>query len=50
MKYLYFDEIDSTNSYLKREYENLEDMTLVCAGHQTAGKGRRGRKWEDDKD
>lgn len=50
MKYLYFDEIDSTNSYLKREYESLEDMTLVCAGHQTAGKGRRGRKWEDDKD
>ena len=50
MKYLYFDEIDSTNSYLKREYESLEDMTIVCAGHQTAGKGRRGRKWEDDKD
>lgn len=50
MKYLYFDEIDSTNSYLKREYKNLDDMTLVHAGHQTAGKGRRGRKWEDDKD
>ncbi len=48
MKFLYFEEIDSTNSYLKREYEHLDDMTLVSAGHQFAGKGRLGRKWEDD--
>lgn len=50
MEYLYFDEIDSTNSYLKREYQNLKDSTLVFAGHQTSGKGRMGRKWEDDSD
>ncbi len=48
MKFLYFEEIDSTNSYLKREYEHLSDMTIVSAGHQYAGKGRLGRKWEDD--
>lgn len=48
MKFLYFEEIDSTNSYLKREYEHLDDMTIVSAGHQYAGKGRLGRKWEDD--
>ncbi len=48
MKFVYFEEIDSTNSYLKREYEHLDDMTLVSAGHQFAGKGRLGRKWEDD--
>ncbi len=48
MKFLYFDEIDSTNEYLKREYQNLDDMTLVYTGHQTAGKGRLGRTWVDD--
>lgn len=48
MKFLYFEEIDSTNSFLKREYEHLDDMTVVSAGHQYAGKGRLGRKWEDD--
>lgn len=45
---LSFDEIDSTNTYLKREYASLKDLTVVTAKHQTAGKGRRGRAWEDD--
>lgn len=45
---LSFPEIDSTNSYLKREYRNLPDLTVVTADHQTAGRGRRGRAWEDD--
>ncbi len=44
---LSFPEIDSTNSYLKREYNNLPDFTIVTADHQTAGRGRRGRVWED---
>jgi BirA family transcriptional regulator, biotin operon repressor / biotin---[acetyl-CoA-carboxylase] ligase len=50
MNVLYFDEIDSTNSYLKREYQKLENRTLVYCGHQTAGKGRLGRVWKDDSD
>lgn len=44
---LSFPEIDSTNSYLKREYQNLNDGTVVTADHQSAGKGRLGRVWDD---
>ena len=45
-----FAEIDSTNEYLKREADELSEGSVVRALHQTAGKGRLGRKWEDDKD
>lgn len=44
---LSFDEIDSTNSYLKRVYSHLKDFTVVTSRHQTAGRGRRGRAWLD---
>ena len=47
-KYLYFEEIDSTNTFLKNHYEELDDQTVVQAGHQTKGKGRLGRSWNDD--
>lgn len=43
-----FPEIDSTNTYLKREYKNYDDGTVITAEHQTAGKGRSGREWVDD--
>ena len=43
-----FPEIDSTNTYLKREYKNYADGTVITAEHQTAGKGRSGREWVDD--
>ncbi len=48
MKILRFDEIDSTNTYLKNNYQQFESLTVACALHQTNGKGRLGRKWEDD--
>jgi len=41
--YLYFEEIDSTNVQAKRE--NYEDGTVIFAESQTAGKGRKNRKW-----
>ncbi len=44
---IYFDEIDSTNDYLKRNFNTLEDYTLVIAKHQTKGKGRLNRTWLD---
>lgn len=44
---IYFDEIDSTNDYLKRNYSSLDDYTLVIAKHQTKGKGRLNRTWLD---
>ena len=41
----YLTAVDSTNLYAKRNYESLDDKTLVIAGEQTAGKGRLDRKW-----
>lgn len=42
----YFDEIDSTNEYLKREAAGgLIHGTVALANEQTAGKGRLGRSW-----
>ena len=49
MKELFFESIDSTNTYLKRNYEDLEDLTFVRADLQTAGKGRNTRKWSSSK-
>lgn len=45
--YLHFDELDSTNSYLKRNYKNLASFSVVSCNHQSQGKGRLGRLWED---
>lgn len=44
MRVYNFEEIDSTNKFLK-EKEDLEDRDLVITKTQTAGRGRRGNKW-----
>lgn len=44
-KILYFDCIDSTNAYCKRESASLESGTAVAAARQTAGRGRLGRSF-----
>lgn len=44
MKVFRFDEIDSTNKFLK-EQNNLQDYDCVIAKTQTAGVGRRGNVW-----
>lgn len=38
-------EIDSTNNYIKINYENLPDLTVVTAEYQTAGRGRMGKNF-----
>jgi BirA family biotin operon repressor/biotin-[acetyl-CoA-carboxylase] ligase len=43
----YFDTIESTNLYAKKE--NPEDDTLIVAGYQVSGKGRLDRKWDAEK-
>ena len=48
MNKIQFDIIDSTNTYLKLHYQEFPDFTVVCTNHQTSGKGRLGRLWEDD--
>lgn len=46
-KVVYIDEVDSTNIYAKRLAEEKDSHgTLVAAGRQTQGKGRRGREWD----
>ena len=42
---LELDRVDSTNTYAKNRFDDLADGTLVCAGMQTAGRGRLGRPW-----
>ena len=41
----YIEKIDSTNSYVKRNFADLANGTLIFAGEQTAGRGRLGRNW-----
>jgi BirA family biotin operon repressor/biotin-[acetyl-CoA-carboxylase] ligase len=42
----FFEEIDSTNEYLKREAQGLPHGAAVIASKQIAGKGRAGRGWQ----
>ena len=48
MNKIHFESIDSTNTYLKKNYQNLEDMTFVSASLQTQGRGRNNRIWQAD--
>lgn len=43
---LHFNELSSTNSYLKEKGEELPPYTAVTASFQTAGRGQRGNSWE----
>ncbi|MBR5341361.1 MAG: biotin--[Erysipelotrichaceae bacterium] len=49
MRKLFFESLNSTNTYLKEHYPELEDLTFVFAEYQSEGKGRNGRKWLSDK-
>lgn len=40
------DIIDSTNDYLKHNYQKLPNFTIVKANYQTNGHGQFGRLWE----
>jgi BirA family biotin operon repressor/biotin-[acetyl-CoA-carboxylase] ligase len=47
MKWLYIEEIDSTNKYAKEgiSTDNISDQTVVYTYRQTAGRGRLQREW-----
>ncbi len=49
-KIKFVESISSTNTYLKENYFHLENMFSICSKHQTNGKGRLGRTWNDDDD
>ena len=50
MHKIHFDIIDSTNTYIKNNYKELEDMSFVSTSLQTKGRGRTNRIWESNKD
>ncbi|MDD3126665.1 MAG: biotin--[acetyl-CoA-carboxylase] ligase [Candidatus Izemoplasmatales bacterium] len=49
MKKIHFDTILSTNAFLKEHHRELADFFLVSTTHQTEGRGRLGRLWNDDR-
>lgn len=48
MKEICFETIDSTNTYLKNNYQNLDNFTIVSSKVQTNGRGRKDRIWSAD--
>ncbi|RKZ25428.1 biotin--[acetyl-CoA-carboxylase] ligase, partial [bacterium] len=45
MRTIFLPEVDSTNEWIKRNIDSLQDGDVVYAGIQTQGKGREGKKW-----
>lgn len=45
MRFLKFEEIDSTNNYMKENFKEFENYDIVSAKNQTSGRGRRGNTW-----
>ncbi len=49
LKYIHFDQLDSTNAYLQREQSEHDIRNrVVIAGEQTAGKGMGSNGWESE--
>lgn len=48
-KIIFKKEIDSTNTYLKTNYQDLNHFTVLYTNHQTKGKGRISHNWYDEK-
>lgn len=48
-KLIFFEEIGSTNNYLKDNHEKFEDHTIVLSDQQTAGRGRFGKSFHSPK-
>lgn len=47
---IYVDEISSTNTFLKEQYGNYSDYTVLIAKKQTSGRGRYNRAWISNDD
>ena len=41
----WYDELDSTNNEAIRKAGSLDNMSVIAASHQTAGRGQRGNAW-----
>lgn len=47
MNIIFFQNLDSTNTYAKLHIDELADKTVVHTNHQTSGRGRFDRTWTD---
>lgn len=45
MNFYRFNELDSTNTYMRNNIENFEEFDVVIAKNQTQGRGRQGNTW-----
>lgn len=50
MEIITFDELDSTNDYLKKNHSKYKKNTVIRALKQTNGRGRFSRVWESKED
>lgn len=48
MKIYGFTALPSTNTYAVENFDNLQHNDVITADFQTAGKGRKGRKWSSE--
>lgn len=49
-KFIFLESVDSTNNYLKQNYQSLKNNTFVRTNFQTEGYGQFDRVWESEKD
>lgn len=49
MRYLYLPRVSSTNTYLKSNYQKLENWTILRADYQEKGRGRLNHIWRAHK-
>lgn len=47
MNIIFFETLDSTNTHVKQNIDELADKTVICAKRQSAGRGRFTRSWID---
>ena len=48
MKIFGFSTLPSTNTYAVEHFDSFENQNIIMAETQTAGKGRKGRKWSSE--
>ena len=48
MKIFGFSTLPSTNTYCVENFDSFENQNIIMAETQTAGKGRKGRKWSSE--
>lgn len=48
MKTIHLPYVDSTNTYLKENYQNLDNYTFVSCDEQSSGRGRNNRQWKSE--